>query len=86
MADPTVFPSIHLNGTGRKTLSEGYGNAYRKLIEFREAFANIEHNGRDYYPQGSDAYSRSRKERDAQLDHIAQLMRYLEAHLIHLGE
>lgn len=86
MPDPTVFPTVHLNGTGRKTLSEGYGNAYRKLIEFREAFASIEHNGRDYYPQGPDAYSRSRKERDDQFERISRLMQYLEAHLIHLGE
>lgn len=85
MADLTL-PSIHLNGTSRSMLSEGYGNAYRKLIEFRDAFNSIEHNARDYYVQGSDAWHKAVHQRDVQRQRIADLMTYLEAHLLHIGE
>jgi len=71
---PTL-PSVHLNGTGRATLAADYGNAYRALVA-----------ARDYYPQGPAAYSMARTERDIELHRMGQLMQYLEAHLIHLGE
>lgn len=81
-----TLPSIHLNGTGRATLAAEYGHAYRKLIEFRDAFAAITCNARDYYPQGSDAYTQARHSRECESARIRQLMEYLESHLIHLGE
>lgn len=80
-----TLPTVHLNGTSREMLLDGYTEAYRKLIEFREAFARIECNARDYYVQGPDAYPRARNLRDAQFQHIVDLMRYLESHLLHLG-
>lgn len=80
-----TLPSIHLNGTSRKMLREDYSKAYHALEEFRDAFASIEFNARDYYVQGPDAFSRARAERDAQLLHIGELMTYLEAHLMHIG-
>lgn len=81
-----TLPTIHLNGTSREMLASGYQEAYRKLIEFRDAFNKIEHNSRDYYIQGPDAYYKARDQRDAQRQHIGDLMQYLEAHLLHLGE
>jgi hypothetical protein len=86
MPDPTVFPTVHLNGTGRKTLSEGYQSAYSKLIEFRNAFRSIEFNARDYYVQSNTAFAEAQTERDIMEHKIGALMQYLEAHLIHLGE
>lgn len=80
-----TLPSVHLNGTSRQTLLDGYTEAYRKLIEFRDAFNAIEHNARDYYVQGPDAYYKARDQRDAERQRIADLMRYLEDHLLHLG-
>ena len=85
MSTALILPSVHLNGTSREMLLDGYTDAYRKLIEFREAFNSIEHNARDYYVQGPDAYSQARNLRDAQFQHIVDLMSYLEAHLLHLG-
>lgn len=81
-----TLPSIHINGTGRQMLSEGYLEAYRKLMDFREAFQAIEFNARDYYVQSSTAFTQARTERDAQHRRIGELMTYLEAHLLHLGE
>lgn len=85
MSTALILPSVHLNGTSREMLLDGYTDAYRKLIEFREAFNSIEHNARDYYVQGPDAYYKARDQRDAERQRIAELMRYLEAHLLHLG-
>jgi hypothetical protein len=85
MTDFTL-PSIHLNGTGRKMLTDDYGVAYRTLQAAIRAFQSIEFNARDYYPQGVDAFHRARSQRDVQLHHLAEVQRYLEAHLMHLGE
>ena len=85
MTDLTL-PSIHINGTSRATLSEGYLAAYHKLQEFKAAFRSIEFNARDYYVQGNTAFSTARSERDIMEHKIGSLMQYLEAHLIHLGE
>lgn len=81
-----TLPTVHLNGTSRKMLADDYGTAYRALIQAREAFAAIEFNARDYYVAGPDAFSRARTERDCALQKFSQLIDYLEAHLIHLGE
>ncbi len=84
-AQSYVLPTCHINGTSRQLLLDGYTEAYRKLIEFRDAFNSIEHNARDYYVQGPDAYYKARDQRDAERQRIADLMRYLEDHLLHLG-
>ena len=85
MTDLTL-PTVHLNGTGRKMLTEGYQAAYAKLQETLRAFQAIEMNGRDYYPQGSGAYYKARTQRDVQIAHLCSVRDYLEAHLMHLGE
>jgi hypothetical protein len=79
------LPTIHLNGTGRDTLLRDYSEAYTQLIKFRDAFARIEFNARDFYVQGSDAFPRARSARDELRLRIGQLMEYLEAHLAHLA-
>lgn len=81
-----TLPTIHLNGTGRRMLSEGYGEAYRKLQDAIQAFYQIEFNARDYYVQPAGAWEQARAQRDAQLEHLRAVRDYLEAHLLHLGE
>lgn len=85
MPDLTL-PSIHLNGTGRKTLAEGYFAAWNRLNEAITAFNEIEFNARDYYVQSDGAWPKARTERDCAAAHLHQAHAYLEAHLIHLGE
>jgi hypothetical protein len=85
MTDLTL-PSIHLNGTGRKMLTEDYTAAYHALQTAFRAFQSIDCNGRDYYPQGPNAYSEARRQRDAQLQHLSEVQHYLESHLLHLCE
>ena len=80
------LPTIHLNGTSREMLLEGYDAAYRKLLKFRCAFREIEFNARDYYVGEPDAWNNACKEREKMLNNIYQLIDYLEEHLIHLAE
>ena len=85
MSDLTL-PSIHLNGSGRRMLTEDYTTAYHALQAAIRAFQSVEFNARDYYPQGADAFTRARHQRDAQLQHLAEVQHYLEAHLAHISE
>jgi len=80
-----TLPTVHLNGTSRKRLTDDYQAAYEKLIEFRDSFRSIEFNARDYYVQSNIAFSEARTERDIMEHKIGSLMQYLEAHIIHLA-
>jgi len=81
-----ILPTVHLNGTSRATLSEGYGAAYSALQDAIRAFNAIEFNCRDYYVQPADAWARATTQRDVMRSHLRDVQQYLEAHLIHLGE
>ena len=85
MTDLTL-PSIHLNGSGRRMLTEDYTTAYRAIQAAIRPFQSVEFNARDYYPQGADAFTRARRQRDVQLQHLAEVQHYLETHLMHIGE
>jgi hypothetical protein len=52
-----AVPSIHLNGTGRQELFRGYYNAVTALHAAVEAVQATAPHARDYYVQGSDAYT-----------------------------
>jgi len=85
MSDLTL-PSIHLNGTGRRMLTEDYTTAYHALQTAIRAFQSIEFNARDYYTQGADAFYQARSQRDIQLQHLSGVQHYLETHLAHIGK
>jgi hypothetical protein len=59
-----TIPTLHLNGTSKTDLRDGYAAAYYAIEKAIDALANAELNGRDFYPQGPDAYYQARKERD----------------------
>ncbi len=85
MSDITL-PTIHLNGTSRKTLAEGYFAAWNRLNEAIAAFNAIEFNCRDYYVQPAGAWAQATEARNEAARHLHAAHAYLEAHLIHLGE
>ena len=65
-----TVPTVHLNGTGRDALSRQYRDAAEAIQAAIIAHADAAPHGRDYYPQGGDAYrqaSREHGERDARL-------------------
>lgn len=78
------LPTVHLNGTGRKELSDGYMAAYQAARRAFDALADATCNARDYYTQGDDAYSKARAARDQQLFNLRELIRYTEEHVAHL--
>lgn len=79
-----TLPTIHMNGTGRKMLTEGYDNAAEKLDDFINAFSNIEFSARDYYVQSPEAYPKARDERTEINQAIKKISSYLLEHRIHL--
>ena len=62
----TTFPTIHLNGTGKQDLLDGYIAAFLAVDAAVDALTRVEFNARDYYVQGPDAYTAARAERRAQ--------------------
>jgi len=70
-------PTIHLNGTSFTDLRDGYAAAYDAIDKAMEALGNAELNGRDFYPQGPDAYYQARKERDAAFDQLRAAQQYV---------
>lgn len=61
-------PSIHLNGTSRGDLFDAYVDA---LVAVEAAIGEIgktHPHGRDYYPQGDDAFDKARAEHSARLE------------------
>lgn len=62
MSEKITLPTIHLNGTGEKTLFGGYLAARSALIAAQEALENVEFNSRDYHPVDG-AWDRALEER-----------------------
>ena len=75
-----TLPLIHLNGTGKQTLAEGYDNAARKLREFINAWEGVEFNARDYYPQGPEAWTEAIAQREAMNAKICEVLEYITDH------
>lgn len=58
-----LVPTIHLNGTGAKTLREEYEKAYYAIQAAIDALSEATLNGRDFYPQGDNAFYEARDQR-----------------------
>ena len=71
-----TIPTIHLNGTGFTTLRDGYVDAYKAIDKAIDALVKAELNGRDFYPQGPDAFYKARDERQAALDKLREAHQY----------
>lgn len=80
-----TFPTVHLNGTSRSTLIDGYTAALEKAREAEWTFRNIEFNSRDYYPQGPNAWDCAVDDYVARLTDLQKVIQHLEKHLIHLN-
>jgi len=75
-----TLPLIHLNGTSKETLAEGYDNAACKLREFIDAWEGVEFNARDYYPQGPEAWNEALAKREEMNAKIVEVLEYLTDH------
>lgn len=80
------MPTVHLNGTGRARLVEGYQNAWESLQSTIETLAKAECHPRDYYVNADpDAYVKARAQRDAQFADLQRIQSEIGAILSHLS-
>lgn len=68
-----IFPTVHLNGTSREALFDGFIEAHRAITEARKAIQAIYPNGRDYYTQGPYALRSAENEYDARLKVLGEM-------------
>lgn len=79
------MPTVHMNGTSRQTLLDGYLAASDAVERLREAMAGIEFNARDYYVEGPEAWDRALTSRSDAVWMMNSLRDYIDAHLEHLA-
>lgn len=63
-------PTIHLNGSAPERLRDGYVDAARGLNAAITGLLECAPNGRDYYPQGPDAFTTARAAHDRDLEQL----------------
>lgn len=80
-----IAPTIHSNGTSRDALLDAYCVAGGALTQALEALADAGPNGRDYYPQGSDAIRRATAEHEARLKKLREVRDELRALAEHVS-
>jgi hypothetical protein len=57
------IPTVHLNGTNGEALRSEYEKAYYAIQAAIDALSDATLNGRDFYPQGPDAFYEARDQR-----------------------
>lgn len=71
-------PTIHLNGTHRADLHDGYRSAYDAVQEAITVMNRTHPHGRDYYVQGSGVIVNATAEHFARLRKLESVMKELE--------
>lgn len=62
-----MIPTVHLNGTGKQHLVQELLDAHKAVGAAILALHQVTVHGRDFYPQGPNAYGQARHEMDARL-------------------
>jgi len=75
-------PTIHLNGSLAKTLEDDYRAAAILVRDALDAVERTAPNGRDYYPQGPDAFCEAEAEHCDRVGALAKIYAELEALII----
>ena len=78
-----TLPTIHLNGTSGKELCDGYEAAHTAINAAIESLAETHPNGRDYYPQGPDAFTVARDEHFDRISRLQAVMSEVEELMMH---
>ena len=89
------LPTVHLNGTDKKTLLWGNIKIQKALGELNDALQDCIFHGRDYYVQDNDpmkdafnddnAFSRAMDERRKHINNISDFAEYIEKHIEHIS-
>jgi hypothetical protein len=72
-----IKPTIHLNGSSKDDLFDKYMTALAAVEAAIDALAQAGPHGRDYYPQGDDAFREARAEHEARLRQLNNVSREL---------
>ena len=80
------LPTIHLNGTGAKSLLAGYDQAYDALHAFQNAMREIEFNARDYYVDGPESWEAACDARVAINQKLKDIEIYITTHMMHIQD
>lgn len=62
-----TVPTVHLNGTHPRDLSDALTNAGQAVRKAMEALGETAPNARDYYPQSPEAFSAAQTEHNARV-------------------
>jgi hypothetical protein len=83
---PLVTPTIHLNGSGRNALVEKVCCSMDGVRKAIEALSDASPHGRDYYPQGNDAYLKAELAWQQRLGLLRDLYKELVEHAQEIDE
>ena len=81
-----IFPTIHLNGTSPESLRDQYLEAASAIRDAMNKAQSVEFNGRDYYPQGPEVFSRARTEFTSRIIALRDAMDYFMKVAEHCAE
>lgn len=70
-------PTIHLNGTSKDELLRQISEAYDALGTAYDKLSEMAPNGRDYYPQGPDAFHKAQHEHLARVQQVSDIRKEL---------
>jgi hypothetical protein len=83
---PTVtLPTVHMNGSGIRLLTETYADAAHDLRKFIQSWGNTEFNSRDYYVV-EGAWEKAVAEREEMNAKVREIRDYLETIREHLSK
>jgi hypothetical protein len=74
---PLTMPTIHLNGSSKGMLIEGYTDAHYAIQQALEKLGQTYPNGRDFYPQGAGAIRKAEAEHEARLAKLREVQKEL---------
>lgn len=69
---PLARPTIHLNGTSRESLAEGYVLAMSAVADAMRAVLATAPNGRDYYVQPEGALALAQEQHRARMERLRE--------------
>jgi hypothetical protein len=75
---PLMVPTVHLNGTSRDSLLEGYKHAANAVRDAIIALDEAAPHGRDYYPQGKGSIDQAIQEHRERMLKLADVISELE--------
>lgn len=80
------IPTIHLNGSSRERLVEGYCDASNAIRKAMDVLQEHSPHGRDYYPQGDGAFAAASDEHRARVRKLDEVRIELAAIALAISE